>query len=138
MRPPELVLADAACAVASALRRRGVAAGVAEQLVFCRALAEVDLGNRAQVYWAGRAAFVHGRDGVAAFDAVFERLWAGEPLEAPAAPLAEHGEGDPRMPGPQHGGESLPQFRHDGRSGHLLDGGAHRASSPFDASTGPS
>ena len=138
MRPPELVLADAAGAVASALRRRGVAVGAAEQLVFCRALAEVDLRSRAQVYWAGRAAFVHGREGVAAFDAVFERLWAGEPLEAPAAPLAEHGEGDPRMPGPQHGGESLPQFRHDGRSGHLLDGGANRAASPFEASTGSS
>jgi hypothetical protein len=41
--------------------------------------------------------------------------------------MVEHGETDPRMPGPQHGGDSLPQFRLEGRSGHLLDGNTSQA-----------
>ena len=137
MRPPELVVTDAAVALGRALRARGVAAGVEEELVLCRALAEIDLRSREQVYWAARASFLRHRGEVAAFDEIFAHFWAGLPLERPAA-VAEHGEGDPRMPGPQHGGESLPKFGPEGRSGHVLDGGANRAASPLDveAATG--
>ena len=117
----EHALIDAAVAFGRALREAGLPAGVDGEIVLCRALAELDLGNRTQVYWAARSAFVRSPGDVAAFDRVFERFWAGRPLLA-AEPLAEHGETDPRMPGPQHGGEALPQFRTEGRSGHLIGG----------------
>ena len=135
MRPPDDVLADAAVAFGRALRRSGVRVGVDEELVFCRALGEVDLRRRSDVYWAARAAMLRRRDELEAFDGVFERFWAGVSLEGPGDPVAEHGEGDPRMPGPQHGGESLPQFRLEGRSAHVLDGGSLRASRPLEIQT---
>ncbi len=86
----------------------------------CEALAEVDLRSRRQVYWAARAAFVHDRNELAAFEAVFARFWEG--LELSPDPLAaEHGEGDPRLTAAQHGGESLPAFRREGRLGAPVD-----------------
>ena len=128
MRPPEAAVSGAAVALGRALRREGVRVGVPDELLFCRALAEIELDRREHVYWAARASFLRRPDDGAAFDAVFDRFWAGLSLEAAGTPIAEHGESDPRMPGPQHGGESLPQFRQEGRSGHLLDGNAVRAS----------
>ena len=77
--------------------------------------------------WAARACFLRGPHEEPAFERVFDRFWKGQSLSGPRGPVAEHGETDPRMPGPQHGGESLPQFRLEGRSGHLLDGGVSRA-----------
>jgi uncharacterized protein with von Willebrand factor type A (vWA) domain len=112
---------EAAVALARALRARGLIAGVDRELVLCRALAEVDVRRRDRVYWAARAAFVTRPGEVAAFDSVFDRFWDGLPLDGSRG-RAEHGESDPRMTGPQHGGESLPQFRTQGRSQPLVDG----------------
>jgi uncharacterized protein with von Willebrand factor type A (vWA) domain len=99
---------------------------VDSQLVFCRALGEVDVTRRADVYWAARCSFVHDPDERAVFDAIFERFWTGRPLE-PAPRIAEHGESDPRMSGRRHGGEALPQFRQGGESTTPVDGARNRA-----------
>lgn len=116
----------AAVALGRALRAQGIASDVERELVFCRAVGELDGRRRHDVYWAARTAFLSGPDEVRAFDAIFERFWAGRPLE-PARAMAEHAETDPRMPGAQQGGESLPSFRPGGRSSPLLDGVPSRA-----------
>jgi uncharacterized protein with von Willebrand factor type A (vWA) domain len=138
MRPPDALLAEAAVALGRALREAGVGAAVDEELVLCRALAEIDITRRERVYWAARAAFVRRRDDIDAFDHVFSRFWDGLSLDAAAAAVAEHGETDPRMPAPQHGGESLPQYRADGRSGRVLDDHGSQATSPLEIPTAPS
>ena len=126
----------AVVALARALRRRGLTTTVDQELALCRALSEIDVADRGQVYWASRSSLALRRDDHAAFDPVFERFWAGLSLDGPVRPVAEYGESDPRMPGPQHGGESLPQFRLEGRSGRLLDGGAARASREIPTAAG--
>ena len=126
-KPPEHVIADAAVGLGRALREVGVATTVDAELAFCAAIGELDLRRRGHVYWAGRCTMVHSLGDVPAYDAVFERFWSGR-LPVAGEPVAEHAESDPRMPGPQHGGESLPQFRTDGRSSQLLDGARNRAS----------
>jgi uncharacterized protein with von Willebrand factor type A (vWA) domain len=118
---------DAVVALGRGLRAEGLATTVDQELALSKALAMVDLSDREQVRWAARACFLRGPHEGAAFERVFDRFWKGSKLDGPRDPIAEHGETDPRMPGPQHGGESLPQFRLEGRSGHLLDGGTSRA-----------
>lgn len=138
MRPPELIVTDAVVALGRALRESGLPAGVDEELTLCRALAEVDLRSREQVYWAARASFLRDRDDLELFDRVFARFWAGAALGAGVEPVAEHGEGDPRMPGPQHGGRSLPPFRSESRSSSILDDAAAHAASALELPTGAS
>ena len=130
MKPADgaAAVADAVVALGRALRARGIASSVDEELALMSALAVVEISDRDQVYWAAQSAVLRDPRQRPAFDAVFERFWEGLRLEQPADPIAEHGESDPRMPGPQHGGEALPQFRLEGRSGHLLDGAVNRAS----------
>ena len=118
---PEHVVSDAVVALGRGLREVGLPTSVDAELVLCRALEELDLRRRGHVYWAARSALVRHPDQVPAFDAVFERFWSGWPPVV-GQTIAEHAESDPRMPGPQHGGESLPQYRSDGRSSLLLDG----------------
>ncbi|HSD22747.1 MAG TPA: VWA domain-containing protein [Solirubrobacterales bacterium] len=120
-------LTDAVIALGRALRAEGIPTTVDQELALSRALASIDIGDREQVRWAARACFLRGPHEGPAFERVFDRFWKGQRLSGPPGPRAEHGETDPRLPGPQHGGESLPQFRLEGRSGHLLDGGASRA-----------
>ena len=127
MQQPELATLHAAVALGRALREAGVPASVDRELLFCRTLAEVDPRSREHVRWAARASFVSGPEHVALFERLFARFWAGERLTLEEA-RAEHGESDPRMPGPQHGGESLPQHRTELGSGHLLGGASSRAS----------
>src|SRR5215210_4385767 len=103
-KAPEHVLSDAVVALGRGLRDVGLTTSVDAELVLFRALAELDLRRRAHVYWAARCALVRHPDDVAAFDAVFERFWAGRPPVVGEA-MAEHAESDPRMPGPQLGGE---------------------------------
>ena len=124
---PEHVVCDAVVALGRGLRDAGVGATVDGELALCRALGELDLRRRDHVYWGARATLVHHRDQVPAFDAVFERFWSGRVPNAPPA-LVEAAEGDPRMPGPQHGGDSLPQYRSEGRASQLVDGDRTRAS----------
>src|SRR5215210_8180603 len=127
VKPAEHVVCDAVVALGRGLRDVGLSTSVDAELVLCRALAELDLRRRVHVYWAARCALVRHRDDVAAFDAVFERFWSGRPPVL-GETTAEHAESDPRMPGPQHGGDSLPQYRDEGRSSQLLDGEPSRAS----------
>jgi uncharacterized protein with von Willebrand factor type A (vWA) domain len=125
-RPPEQAILAAAVALARALRGAGMSASVDSELVFFRALAELDVRERAHVYWAANATCVHSPDELAVFDAIFARFWEGRPLEV-AERISEHGEGDPRMGGPRHGGEALPQFRQEGKSAAPIDGVQNRA-----------
>ena len=62
---------SAAVALGRAFRRAGMGAGVEEEMLFCRALGEVDVRSRAPVYWAARSVFVRRLEDVPAFDAVF-------------------------------------------------------------------
>ena len=127
MRPPEVAALRASVALGRALREAGLPASVDRELLFCRALGEVDPRSRSQVRWAARASFVTGPEQLGVFERLFAHFWVGDELLL-EEPRAEHGESDPRMPGPQHGGESLPQHRTELRSGHLLGGEASRAS----------
>jgi len=117
---------DATVALGRALREGGVASSVDEEILFCHALAEIDISRRERVYWAARATFVRGPGDVPVFDALFDRFWTGAELTARPA-VAEHGESDPRMPAQAQGGESLPQFRADGRRGESIGGQPMRA-----------
>jgi uncharacterized protein len=135
MRPPEVAAMRASVSLGRALREAGLPASVDRELLFCRALGEVDPRSRSQVHWAARASFVTGPEQVAVFERLFAHFWEGEDLLV-EEPHAEHGESDPRMPGPQHGGESLPQHRTELRSGHLLGGDASRASREIPTSPG--
>ena len=124
---PEHVVSDAVVGLGRALREAGVTTTVDGELALCRALGQLDLRRREHVYWAGRSTLVHHHEDGAVYDAVFERFWAGSP-PGRGTGQAEHAESDPRMPGPQHGGDSLPQFRTEGRSSQLIDGERNRAS----------
>lgn len=121
MPRPEHAALHAAVALGRALRDAGVPASVDRELLFCRTLAEVDPRSREQVRWAARASFVTGPEQAGVFERLFARFWEGEQLVMEEL-VAEHGESDPRMPGPQHGGESLPRMKTELRSGHLLGG----------------
>lgn len=126
-RQAQAWISDAVIALGRALRAEGLCTTVDQELALTRALGSIDISDREQVRWAARACFLRGPHEGPPFELVFERFWSGHKLDAPGGPMIEHGETDPRMPGPQHGGESLPQFRLEGRSGHLLDGGSSRA-----------
>jgi len=110
-------------------------ASIDREVTLCRALAEVDIRRRSEVYWAARACFAGGPADLPAFNRVFDRFWAGEDL-APVESVAEQGETDPRMPSPAHGGDSTPQYRHEGRSAELLDGGPSRATREIPSAPG--
>jgi uncharacterized protein with von Willebrand factor type A (vWA) domain len=135
---PEQAVSRAVVALGRALREEGLDAGVDGELALVRALGEIDLRRRNQVYWAARACLVRRVDDLAAFDAVFERFWLGRSLDEDGGGVVEHGESDPRMPASQHGGESLPQFRSENRSRSLLDDSSAHASSPLELPTAAS
>lgn len=122
----EAALVRSCVALGRALRGAGIRAGVDSAHLFCRALGELSIRDRDEVYWAARATMLRERDQLAAFDAIFERFWEGREL-LPTRRGGEHGESDPRMTGPQHGGESMPQFRSGGRASQLVDGGLTQA-----------
>lgn len=120
--PADQGILDAVVALARGLRESGLAVSVEQELGLCRALAEVDVRRREDVYWAARALFLRSPEEIEAFDQVFARFWIGL-TPVPGEYIAEHGEGDPRMPSPQHGGQSLPQFRREEISGEpVLEG----------------
>jgi uncharacterized protein len=134
-RPPDQAILTAAISFARALRDVGMSASVDSELVLFRALAEVDVRERDQVYWAASAAFVHNPDERLLFDSIFERFWEGYPLGLEER-VSEHGESDPRMGGAQHGGEALPQFRHEGKSSAPLDGQKNRGTRELPSADG--
>ncbi len=122
-RAPDQQILSAAVAFGRALRDLGLTASVDSELVFISALAELDLRERTEVYWAASSTFVHSPDERPVFDAIFERFWAGTQLDLTQRG-SEHGESDPRMGGAQHGGEALPQFQQEGKTASPVDGGA--------------
>jgi hypothetical protein len=134
-RPPDQAIVSAAVHLARALRTFGMSASVDSELVFYRALAELDVRERDQVYWAAKATFLHDPDERTTFDSIFERFWAGhELLVTPRG--SEHGESDPRMSGARQGGENLPQFRQGGKSSAPVDGQQNRATRDIPSAEG--
>ena len=115
----------AAVGFARALREFGLSASVDAEHTFIRALAEIDVRDRNQMYWTGHATFVHGPNEHPIFDTVFERFWEGRPLILQEAG-SEHGESDARMQGSHHGGEALPQYGGDAKTKVPLDGDKNR------------
>ena len=134
-RPPDQAILAATVALARTLRDLGMSASVDSELVFFRALAELDVRKRADVYWAGNATFVHNPDERRVYDTIFERFWEGQPLVLTER-ISEHGESDPRMTGPTHGGETLPQFREEGKSAAPVDGAPVRATREIPSAEG--
>ncbi len=116
----------AAVGLARALRSFGMSASVDSEHNFLRSLAEIDLRDRDQVFWAARATFVHNPDEREVFDMIFERFWDGRPLILQERG-AEHGESDARMGGSHHGGEALPQFGGEGKDAAPIDGDGKKA-----------
>lgn len=116
----------ASVALGRSLRQEGLATGVDEAILLSRAVAHIDPSRHDEMYWTCRAIFVRSPLEIPVFDKVFERFWSGIPLLADG-PGSEHGEADPRMTGPQRGGEALPQFRSQGRAGRLIGGEPRRA-----------
>jgi uncharacterized protein len=132
---PETAVREAVVTLGRALREAGVPVSVDQELLLCAALAEVDVRSEQRVYWATRACFLSHPRQLPAFDSLFHRFWSGSSLQADDG-VVEHGETDPRMAGPQRGGESLPQFRLEGQSGSLLGGQPTRARREIPAAPG--
>jgi uncharacterized protein len=115
----------AAVKLGRALRELGLSASVDAEHTFIRGLAEIDVRDRSQMYWAGHSAFVHSPDEQPTWDAVFERFWAGRSLMLQESG-SEHGESDARMQGSHHGGQALPQFGGEATEKAPLDGDKNR------------
>ena len=134
-RTPDQAILGASVAFARALRELGLSVSVDSELVFFSALAEVDVRKQSDVYWAAHTTFVHNPDERKVFDSIFERFWDGYPLTVPTRG-SEHGEADPRMVGPQHGGEALPQFQHEGKAAAPVDGEKQRGTRELPSAEG--
>ncbi|MDQ6749497.1 MAG: VWA domain-containing protein [Actinomycetota bacterium] len=136
-RSPDRAMLEAGVSLARALRGYGLSASVDSELNFLRALAEVDVRKHDQLYWAAKSIFTHNPDERPVFDSIFERFWEGHPLSVPQR-VAEHGESDPRMGGAQHGGDALPQFKHEGKSSAVDGGEKNRATREVPSAEGDS
>jgi uncharacterized protein len=78
---PELV---GIAGFARALAAAGLAVASDAAETYTTALRHVDLGNPAQVYWAGRATLCRGPDDIGRYDLVFEHWFGGTvPIRAP-------------------------------------------------------
>lgn len=56
-----------------ALAAAGLSVASDATVAYLRALREIDLGDRRQVYWAGRATLCHDPDDIPRYDLAFER-----------------------------------------------------------------
>ncbi len=70
--PPML---DAAVAFGRLLRRAGIAAGSDRVAGFVRALGELDVTRREDVYWAGRVTLCSRREDLEIYDRAFRAFW---------------------------------------------------------------
>ncbi len=77
--PGSRQLVGALVGFARALRHEGLVVGSGQALDFARAVAALDPGDLADVYWAGRACLVARRPDHAAYDQAFRRYFAGHP-----------------------------------------------------------
>lgn len=134
-KTPDQAMMSAAVGLARALREFGLSASVDAEHTFLRALAEIDVRERTQMFWAGHCAFVHAPNELPIFEAVFERFWEGRPLILQEAG-SEHGESDARMQGSHHGGEALPQFGGEARTAVPLDGDRNRGTQDIPTAEG--
>jgi uncharacterized protein len=74
----------AAVAFGRLLRLAGLAAGPDRVVEFARALEEIDVGRREDVYWAGRATLCSRPEDFRTYDKAFKVFWEGrEGLKAP-------------------------------------------------------
>jgi uncharacterized protein len=74
----------AAVAFGRLLRLAGLAAGPDRVVEFARALEEIDLGRREDVYWAGRATLCSRPEHFRTYDRAFKVFWEGR--QGPKAP----------------------------------------------------
>ena len=70
--PPML---DAAVAFGRLLRRAGIAAGSDRVAGFVRALEELDVTRREDVYWAGRVTLCSRQEDLEIYDRAFRVFW---------------------------------------------------------------
>ena len=69
------------------LRQAGLAAGPDRVVEFMRALEELDVGNRDDVYWAGRVTLCSRPEDFEMYDRAFKVFWEGrEGLKVPSPP----------------------------------------------------
>ncbi len=81
--PPML---EAAVVFGQLLRRAGLAVGPDRVVEFVRALEELDVSRRDDVYWAGRVTLCSRREDLELYDRAFEAFWEGMVLKAPRPP----------------------------------------------------
>jgi len=76
------------------LRALGLEIAVGSTVAYAEALAAAGIGERAPVYWAGRATLVHRPEDASVYDRAFAAVWEGggaggrEPDGDPAVPVA--------------------------------------------------
>ncbi len=69
------------------LRRAGLAAGPDRVVGFARALEEIDMGNRDDVYWVGRTTLCSRPEDFEVYDRAFKVFWEGKQgLKVPSPP----------------------------------------------------
>src|SRR5215212_4145550 len=72
------------------LRRAGLAAGPDRVVGFAGALEELDVGNRGDVYWAGRVTLCSRPEEFEMYDRAFKVFWEGkEGLKVPNPPQSK-------------------------------------------------
>lgn len=100
-----------------ALRAAGLHIDIGAAVDYARALPLVDIGEREQVRAAGEAIFIHRRDDMATYDAVFDRWWrqrnrrqgdfGAPPLQRPTEDDGTTGEEAAGQAQPQPGEERI-------------------------------
>jgi uncharacterized protein with von Willebrand factor type A (vWA) domain len=65
------------------LRRAGIPVGTDDVLTFCEGVTLLSVTDLLDIYWAGRASFVHKREHIATYNLVFREYFLGEDLKAP-------------------------------------------------------
>jgi uncharacterized protein len=65
------------------LRGAGLSVGSGDIVTYCAAMAPLDPTDLTDLYWAGRATLVTGRDSIAVYDRVFRRFFLDEGNDAP-------------------------------------------------------
>lgn len=68
---------EAAVGFVESLRRGGLAVSLGSSRLFVEALAEIDLADPDEVYWAARAVLVHRPEDVELFNGLFAAYWGG-------------------------------------------------------------
>ena len=79
----DVPLLPAAVAFGRLLRRAGLNAGTTRTVEFVRALEELDVTRRDEVYWAGRATLCSGPEDTEVYDRAFRAFWEGRAARGP-------------------------------------------------------